>query len=898
MLLPRLAPPEGLADATDALLALLSEALTAFPVAGSAPPLFTERLSGLSQLSWTLNGLHDQDAILHRAIEEAPQLVDAESATIWLWDADQQAPVMRIDEDGPSAVPKLPPSLLTLLRQTAETDCAYSLDAGESDARWPTALRGRPVAFLPLPVPHGCLGIMSVQHRPTGFFTHDDIFLLSALGSHVATAITNAQLHESERHLVSLLQTSIRQVVSATARRQNGPAEFVESLVQVTEGLTRGDLVFAWLEVGEPPHPLSACSGTRRCSDDALTALGTALLDARRREAAPALGALGWLDALDGRLPDGVPETYTLADIRAGDRLIGVLVVCGAGTLGEEQQAFLQTMAVQIGAGVESIEKSANIERMLFQMSNINYVSDAISSTFDPQRILSVISMAASQALNMPIVLAGWHLDDGTMRVFPDTSVGVSAECLAGIRLTDHNAVIRKVLETGASVTSRDLGARAPRAFPMLAELHPRDWICVPMMVKGRARGIILVADTVPRVFSARDTALLATYANQAALAMENSLLVEQVERQLRQMELLYRLSHSFFATLDEQVIHGELLHVAREALQAPAAMLCTVDARTGAQQMAQALGITPADPGALRWDTERGIIGAVYKMHAPVVSMNLATDGRDTLLRQLARDHDFVAALAVPIQLHEETLGTLLVFTRAAREFTTADQQLLQAIATEAAAAIHNARIHLNARRASDHLGEVMHTLSHGTGQLLGLVTSVLEAARAEDAQDESAARARQRLAVVTEAHARLSDESPDLIDVWETVAALLDNRALTTEDDRTLPVELTGARLSLPVYSTALLALYVIEQLAAIQDTRDADAPALPVIVGFHRLGNRDLLVEIKDTGAAAHTRLARPNPVIIQAARQELLGSLSEVVDGGVHHVRFRFPRPTMR
>ncbi|HOF87640.1 MAG TPA: GAF domain-containing protein, partial [Armatimonadota bacterium] len=577
---------------------------------------------------------------------------------------------------------------------------------------------------------------------------------------------------------------------------------------------------------------------------------------------------------------------------------IGVLVVCGAGTLDEEQQAFLQTMAVQIGAGVESIEKSANIERMLFQLANINYVSDAISSTFDPRRIMSVISMAASQALNTPIVLSGWHMEDGTVCVFPETSVGISAERLAGIQLTDHNAVIRKVLEAGTPVTSRELGPRAPRAFPMPAALQLQDWVCVPMMVKGRARGVILVADTVPRVFSSRDIALVATYANQAGLAMENSLLVEQVERQLQQMELLYRLSHSFFATLDEPVIHGELLHVAREALQAPAAMLCTVDARTGAQQLAQALGVTPADPGALRWESARGIVGAVSKVHAPVVSTNLAKDGRDTLLRQLARDHDFVAALAVPMQLHTELLGTLLVFTRAAREFTGADQQLLQAIATEAAAAIRNARIHRDARRASDHLREVMHTLSHSAGQLLALITDVLEAARAEDAPEEAAPRARRRLAVVTEVHARLSDESPDMVDVWESVAALLDGRAFTVEPDRVLFVELAGARLSLPVYPAALLALYIIEQLAAIAAARAADAAPLSVTVGFHQLGNRELLVEIDDPGAAARTRAARANPVIIQAVRQELHGSFSEIGDGGAHRVRFRFPRPAMR
>ena len=38
---------------------------------------------------------------------------------------------------------------------------------------------------------------------------------------------------------------------------------------------------------------------------------------------------------------------------------------------------------------------------------------------------------------------------------------------------------------------------------------------------------------------------MLKTYANQAALAMENSLLYEQIEAQLLQMEQLYQVTRS-----------------------------------------------------------------------------------------------------------------------------------------------------------------------------------------------------------------------------------------------------------------------------------------------------------------------------------------------------------------
>ena len=67
------------------------------------------------------------------------------------------------------------------------------------------------------------------------------------------------------------------------------------------------------------------------------------------------------------------------------------------------------------------------------------------------------------------------------------------------------------------------------------------------MIVKPRARGVMLIADVRSREFSHREVALLSTYANQAAMAMENSLLYEQIDSQLRQMEQLYQVTRPQF---------------------------------------------------------------------------------------------------------------------------------------------------------------------------------------------------------------------------------------------------------------------------------------------------------------------------------------------------------------
>ena len=86
----------------------------------------------------------------------------------------------------------------------------------------------------------------------------------------------------------------------------------------------------------------------------------------------------------------------------------------------------------------------------------------------------------------------------------PQTTVGISEDIVKHLGLTTNNAVIRSVLEQQQESTSQTKERSAHPAFPGLRSLQIRDWVCVPMIVKPRVRGIMLVADIKPREFSAR----------------------------------------------------------------------------------------------------------------------------------------------------------------------------------------------------------------------------------------------------------------------------------------------------------------------------------------------------------------------------------------------------------
>ncbi len=246
----------------DQLLTVLRQGFASCTIASRARASFAERLERLNSLSLHLCELREQDAILDYALTEAPRLVGAESCMLWPWDADQQAPTMMVAPQLRILSFPFSEALLALFRRTCTDGCALAVNYDKYTTPWPPELLPFAVVFVPLLTPQGCLGILAVQHYPDEQFTQEDILLLSALGNLVATALVNAQLYATDRHPVNLLQTSIRQVVLATSNSLDQYEEFLQSLLQVGEGLTRAEAVCAFVKLEERQAPITGVSGT------------------------------------------------------------------------------------------------------------------------------------------------------------------------------------------------------------------------------------------------------------------------------------------------------------------------------------------------------------------------------------------------------------------------------------------------------------------------------------------------------------------------------------------------------------------------------------------------------------------------------------------------------------
>src|SRR6185295_9085810 len=90
------------------------------------------------------------------------------------------------------------------------------------------------------------------------------------------------------------------------------------------------------------------------------------------------------------------------------------------------------------------------------------------------------------------------------------------------------------------SMTSRELGARSIVAVPVLSD--------------GEPHGAMIVARTTVRPFNAREIQLLETFADQAAIAMKNIRLFNEVQQKSRELEVANKHKSEFLANMSHEL--------------------------------------------------------------------------------------------------------------------------------------------------------------------------------------------------------------------------------------------------------------------------------------------------------------------------------------------------------
>ena len=195
---------------------------------------------------------------------------------------------------------------------------------------------------------------------------------------------------------------------------------------------------------------------------------------------------------------------------------------------------------------------AVSLEQQAEELASLNQASRVVTSSLDVREVLTSIVMLAGQVLNSAYTSVLLVNEDGTL--------DISAENFQGIPPIEVRARPK-------GITRRIIATSKPQVFdevvddgthnPSLVAAGIQSYAGVPLIVEERSLGVLFVHSTEPRAFSGQ-LSLLTTFANQAAIAIVNAQLFEQV---CAGRERLQTLSHRLVEVqeAERRYIAGEL---------------------------------------------------------------------------------------------------------------------------------------------------------------------------------------------------------------------------------------------------------------------------------------------------------------------------------------------------
>jgi GAF domain-containing protein len=225
--------------------------------------------------------------------------------------------------------------------------------------------------------------------------------------------------------------------------------------------------------------------------------------------------------------------------------------------------------------------------------------------------------------------------------------------------------------------------------FPAVSELT------VPVQIEGRLLGVLNVESAEPDAFSQADQELLSILASQAALALENARLHAEERRRVEQMTVLNELARRISASLDLQATLEAIVAAAAELIPCALAEISLWDEKTQRLTL-RALQAEPcrACPPGASYPPGHGYTGWLVRHKKPLLAPDVEAR-QDIRPHLLSGELPYQAYAGVPLLIGQELIGILVLIANEAGAFNEGHIELLQALATQAAEAIRNARLY-----------------------------------------------------------------------------------------------------------------------------------------------------------------------------------------------------------
>jgi diguanylate cyclase (GGDEF)-like protein len=503
-----------------------------------------ERLAAVLGIAARMATSLDREAILRTIVTETQRVLGADATSIRIIEGDRlelvawsgmsdevarRLPRLRADEGRFGTVVRSGRPWIRERLDPSEPGTGYEAYRGvldfEADVVVPLTLHDRVIGVL-----------TAVSRRPRRW-TSSDLEVLTALASHAAVAIENADLLARTRQRAAELE--VLRAASARLSRENTLESVGRAIVEETRRII--DYHNARVYLVEPPDDVVPIAFEGRVG--AYDTVDLALLRTK-----VGVGLTGWValtgtplvvpdanaDPRAATIPgtDDVDESMLVVPMRYDERTIGVITLSklGLGQFDEEDLRLLSILADHAATAVETVRLVERTGRLAQDLQRIVAMSRDLARTLEPRAVADVMARHLADAAGMDAcVISSWDRTGNRLLTFghhpPERVLG------AEFALADYPETRRVLHERAVSQIQVDDPAADPAEVALLREEGWASLVMLPLVARGEAIGLVELEARRPVALDEQTLQLVTTMANEAAMVLENAMLYAEARR-------------------------------------------------------------------------------------------------------------------------------------------------------------------------------------------------------------------------------------------------------------------------------------------------------------------------------------------------------------------------------
>lgn len=229
-------------------------------------------------------------------------------------------------------------------------------------------------------------------------------------------------------------------------------------------------------------------------------------------------------------LPEDEYEAFLSVPIISKDEVIGVINIKHKKPHQhtKEEIALLSTIAQQVGSAIENAQLYEAVQKKAAQLDMLSQISKTIVSNQYLKEILQLIVAITAQTMGSKICSI-MLLDEKKQELFIVATQSLSQEYVNKPPLKVGESISGKAVQEKKPITVLDVRNEPGYVYPEIAKKEGLvSLLSVPMMIKDKVIGVVNIYTSFPHRFTNEEINLLQVVANQAAVAIENTKLIEE----------------------------------------------------------------------------------------------------------------------------------------------------------------------------------------------------------------------------------------------------------------------------------------------------------------------------------------------------------------------------------